>query len=143
MPCVVAALRPVMAPPPVGRRALAVFGVAGLALASMAVGLGLAFPGGIGSRAGAGAGVTPILVTPSRRVQPAIPVPQTPVVTSETARPAAATPSTPSGTQATTNKPAAPPATVPPDVLNQVNQTVSDVLGTLIPLQNGPAQTDQ
>ncbi|HZQ84072.1 MAG TPA: hypothetical protein VFA83_04500 [Acidimicrobiales bacterium] len=139
-----AALRPVMAPPPVGRRAFAVFGVAGLALASMAVGLGLAFPGGIGSRAGTGAGVTPILVTPSRRVQPAVPVPQTPVVTSETARPAAAAiPTTPSATQATANKPAAPPATVPPDVLNQVNQTVSDVLGTLIPPQNGPAQTDQ
>lgn len=142
MPCVVAALRPVMAPPPVGRRALAVFGVAGLALTSMAVGLGLAFPGGIGSRAGAGAGVTPILVTPSRRVQPAVPAPQAPVPVSEAPRPSAAAPTTP-GTQATTNKPTAPPSTVPPDVINQVNQTVSDVLGTLIPPQNGVALTGQ
>lgn len=134
-----------IAPPAVGRRAFAVFGVAGLALTSMAVGLGLAFPGGIGSRSGAGAGVTPILVTPSRRVQPAIPAPAAPIVTTEAAPPAAATPTptTASGTQATANKPAAPPTTVPPDVLNQVNQTVSDVLGTLIPPQNGVAVTDQ
>src|SRR5690348_7034623 len=71
VPFVLASVRPVVAPAPLHRRAVAVFGVAGLALTSMAVGLGLAFPGGIGSRSGQGAGVTPILVTPARQAQPA------------------------------------------------------------------------
>jgi len=71
---------PVM-PAPLPRRALAVFGVASMAVASMAVGLGLAFPGGIGSRSGSGAGVSPIYVTPARsqaRPEPAGVVPAPP-----------------------------------------------------------------
>jgi len=133
VPCVVASFPSPVVPAPLQRRALAVFGVAGLAVASMAVGLGLAFPGGIGSRSGSGAGVSPIYVTPAR----------------SQARPAASAtlPSTSVGSASVPAKPATTvtpaivpptvpvttPTTTPTDVVSQVNQQVTDVLDGLVP----------
>lgn len=124
-------------PAPLHRRALAVFGVAGLAVASMAVGLGLAFPGGIGSRSGSGAGVSPIYVTPARsQARPAASgtLPASPGASSVPAQPAGAvsphavvTPPTQTPT----------PTTTPTDVVTQVNQQVTDVLDGLVPAQTG------
>jgi len=135
---VVASFPSPVVPAPLHRRALAVFGVAGMAVASMAVGLGLAFPGGIGSRSGSGAGVSPIYVTPARSqarpvVSGSLPanssgsssVPGKPATTVSSR--AVSTPSTPP-----------PPATTTPtDVVNQVNQQVTDVLDGLFPAQAG------
>lgn len=139
MPCVLASVRPVVGPAPLPRRAVAVFSVAGLALASMAVGLGLAFPGGIGSRSGQGAGVTPILVTPARQAQPAVTAPASvSVLANEPSSVPAVTPSSaPSHPTVPSTAAPSPTTTVPPDVINQVNQTVTDVLGTLFPSNGG------
>jgi hypothetical protein len=106
----------------------------------MAAGLGLAFPGGIGSRSGNGTGVAPILVTPARSTgqAPAKTVSQATLSGSRT--PAEVSPSAPASTGSTVTT-APPPATtittLPPDVVGQVNQTVSDVLGNLIPQSAG------
>jgi hypothetical protein len=127
---------PVM-PAPLPRRALAVFGVASMAVASMAVGLGLAFPGGIGSRSGSGAGVSPIYVTPARsqaRPEAAGVVRAAP--RSSSVPPQAATTVLPPAI-ITPITPVSTPTTTPPDVVNQVNQQVTDVLDGLFPAQNG------
>jgi hypothetical protein len=108
-----------------------------MAVASMAVGLGLAFPGGIGSRSGSGAGVSPIYVTPARsqaRPEPAGVVPAPP--RSSSVPPQAATIVSPPAI-ITPTTPASTPTTTPPDVVNQVNQQVTDVLDGLFPAQNG------
>ena len=112
-------------------------GVAGLSVASMAVGLGLAFPGGIGSRSGSGAGVSPIYVTPARsQTRPALtngaaPISRSSLPTRATAvtRPELLTPATPAPSPA-------PSTTTPTDVVSQVNQQVTDVLDGLIPPQS-------
>jgi hypothetical protein len=114
-----------------------VFGVAGLAVASMAVGLGLAFPGGIGSRSGSGAGVSPIYVTPARsQARPAAAGSlQAPPRSSSVPAKLATTVSPPTITTPATPGPT--PTTTPNNVVNQVNQQVTDVLDGLVP-QNGP-----
>lgn len=132
--CVVASFPPVGVPASLYRRALIVLGVAGLSVASMAVGLGLAFPGGIGSRSGSGAGVSPIYVTPARS--------QTrPAGAASVAR--SSRPPTQAPTVSTTKaiRPVGPPpaptnTTSPSDVVNQVNQQVTDVLDGLVPPQS-------
>jgi len=137
VPCVVASFPSPVVPAPLHRRALAVFGVAGLAVASMAVGLGLAFPGGIGSRSGSGAGVSPIYVTPARsQARPVasriVPAPAT-GTSSVPARPETTVSPLPAITQPT---PAPTVTTTPTGVVSQVNQQVTDVLDGLFPPQN-------
>ena len=139
MPCVVASFPPLGAPASLHRRALAVLGVAGISVASLAGGLGLAFPGGIGSRSGSGAGVSPIYVTPARsQARPAtgtVSTPRTPLPSSQATtvtQPKILTPPTPAPAPTP-----APSTTTPTDVVSQVNQQVTDVLDGLVP-QSGP-----
>ena len=136
MPSVVASFPSVISPAPLPRRAITVFGVAGLALTCMAAGLGLAFPSLSGSRSGSGARVTPILVTPARSAPSSARFTTTP----SQANSSVLTPASASTKPATTAVSVPAPTTqttLPPDVVNQVNQTVTDVLGTLVPPQSG------
>ena len=138
VPCVVASFPPLVAPASVQRRAFAVLGVAGLAVASMAVGLGLAFPGGIGSRSGSGAGVSPIYVTPARsQARPAISTGAVPAPNASLPAQHGSTGSSPTIIiTPPTPGPATTPTTTPSDVVNQVNQQVTDVLDGLVPSQS-------
>jgi hypothetical protein len=101
----------------------------------MALGLGLAFPGGIGARSGSGPRVAPILVTPARSQAPG--AGRTPAAPAAPGSSVGVTSPPPAarGTTARTAPGPAPttPPTVAPDVVNTVNQTVSDVLGNLPP----------
>jgi hypothetical protein len=101
----------------------------------MALGLGLAFPGGIGARSGSGPRVAPILVTPARsQATVAGRTPAAPAATGSSVAVTSSSPPTRGTTPRTAPRPTpTTPPTVAPDVVNTVNQTVSDVLGNLPP----------